>query len=431
MRAVRLFYNLFFPIVLVILLPGFLLRMLRRGKYRHKFGQRFAIYSARVRQKLSPGGWTWVHAVSVGEVLIALKLIREMKQQDPDLRVVLSTTTSTGYVLANRQRCEWLEPIYHPIDFYWIARRAIRLIRPKQMILVEAEIWPNLTAEAKAQGAKLALVNARLSPRSEQRYRLIRWLAAPIFNQLDLLCVQDPIDQGRWRSLGVRPEKILLTGSIKFDEMAVTRPARDFRPVLRDLGVADDAPILLAASTHAGEEAILGQIFLKLREKFPGLFYVAIPRHAERGRDVRDQLERLGLNTALRVGETYPASHPEALVVNTTGELRDWYACATAVFVGKSLLSTGGQNPAEAVAAGKPVVVGPNMQNFSTLVAQLVRQEGICQVSDEAALEEVLYDFLRNPEKGRRLASNGAHCLEEHHGATARTVEALAKLTRS
>lgn len=428
MSAVRLFYNLFFPIVLVLLLPGFLLRMLRRGKYRHKFGQRFAIYSARVRQKLSPGGWTWVHAVSVGEVLIALKLIREMKQQDPDLRVVLSTTTSTGYVLANRQRCDWLEPIYHPVDFYWIAQRAIRLIKPKLMILVEAEIWPNLTAEAKTQGAKLVLVNARLSQRSEKRYRLIRWLAAPIFNQLDLLCVQEPLDRGRWQSLGVKPEKILLTGSIKFDEAAPTRAARDFRPVLRDFGVAEDAPILLAASTHPGEEEIVGRAFLKLREKFPQLFYVAIPRHAERGKDVRDQLEKLGLSTALRVGDPYPVAHPEALVVNTTGELRDWYACATAVFVGKSLTVKGGQNLAEPVAAGKPVVVGPNMQNFSTLVAQLVREQGIRQVPDESAIDSVLEDFLSNPEQTRELAARGAHCLEEHRGATKRTAEALAKI---
>lgn len=425
MRAVRLVYNIFFPFVLVVLLPNFLLRMLRRGKYRHKFGQRFAIYSARVRQKLSPGGWTWVHAVSVGEVLIALKLIREMKEQDPDLRVVLSTTTSTGYVLANRQRCEWLEPIYHPIDFYWIARRAIRLIRPKLMILVEAEIWPNLTAEAKAQGARLVLVNARLSARSEKRYRLIRWLAAPIFNQLDLLCVQDPVDRERWKSLGVKSEKILLTGSIKFDEIAPTRASRDFRPALRELGVPDDAPILLAASTHAGEEVILGQTYLRLREKFPNLFYVAVPRHAERGREVRDQLDKLGLLTALRVGDTYPPTRPTALVVNTTGELRDWHACATAVFVGKSLTAKGGQNPAEAVAEGKPVVVGPNMQNFSTLVAQLVREGGIRQVPDESALESVLTEFLTNPDLSRQLAANGARCLEQHRGATARTAQAL------
>lgn len=431
MRAVRLFYNLFFPFVLVALLPNFLLRMLRRGKYRHKFGQRFAIYSARVRQKLAPGGWTWVHAVSVGEVLIALKLIREMKQQDPSLRIVLSTTTSTGYVLANRQRCEWLEPIYHPIDFYWIAKRAIRLIQPKLMILVEAEIWPNLTAEAKAHGAKLALVNARLSARSEKRYRMIRWLAAPIFNQLDLLCVQDPLDRERWKSLGVKPEKILLTGSIKFDEAVSSRVPRDFRPVLRDSGVAEDAPILLAASTHAGEEVILGRIFLALREKFPNLFYVVVPRHAERGKDVRDQLERLGLNTALRIGDAYPVSHPEALVVNTTGELRDWYACATAVFVGKSLTAKGGQNPAEAVVAGKPVVVGPNMQNFSTLVAQLVREKGIRQVDDETTLQAVLESFLNDPEQSALLAANGARCVEEHRGATARTGQALAQITKN
>jgi len=146
---------------------------------------------------------------------------------------------------------------------------------------------------------------------------------------------------------------------------------------------------------------------------------------------VRDQLEKIGLNTALRIGDAYPVSRPEALVVNTTGELRDWYACATAVFVGKSLTAKGGQNPAEAVVAGKPVVVGPNMQNFGTLVAQLVREKGIRQVEDEATLQDVLESFLSDPEQSALLASNGARCVEEHRGATARTGQALGQLTRS
>ena len=253
MTAVRILYNLAFPFVLLALLPGFLFRMLKRGKYRHKFGQRFAIYSPRVRQKLSRGGWTWVHAVSVGEVLIALKLIREMKNRDPQLPVVLSTTTSTGFALASREQGENFETIYNPIDFFWTARRAVRLIRPRRLILVEAEVWPNLTAEAKARGATLALVNARLSSRSESRYRMIRPLASAIFNQLDLLCVQEPADAKRWESLGVDARKILCTGSIKFDDQGEdSRVRRNFRQTLAELGVGESAPIILAGSTHSG-----------------------------------------------------------------------------------------------------------------------------------------------------------------------------------
>lgn len=429
MTVVRFVYNLLFPIVLVALLPGFLFRMVRRGKYRHKFGQRFGIYSPRVRQKLAAGRWTWVHAVSVGEVLIALKLIREMKGRDPSLQVVLSTTTSTGYSLAARERSSWLEPIYNPLDFLWIVRRAIRLIRPRRLILVEAEVWPNLTAEAAAQGAKLALVNARLSGRSEARYHKVRALVGPLFNQLDLLCVQDPDDEARWKSLGVDPKKILRTGSIKFDDASDTgRTRRDFRPELRRLGVTEDAPVLLAGSTHAGEEKLFGEIVLRLKRQFPAIFYIAVPRHAERGRAVQEELLNLGLRAALRSGGEVMTHGIDALIVNTTGELRDWYDCATVVFVGKSLLAHGGQNPAEAVAAGKAVVVGPHMENFAALMQQFRRGDGIVQVKDASDLEATLARLLMDAEKRNELAARGAECLAIHRGSTVRTCEALEKL---
>jgi 3-deoxy-D-manno-octulosonic-acid transferase len=432
MTAVRLLYNLAFPFVLLALLPSFLYRMLKRGKYRHKFGQRFGIYSSRVRRKLSRGGWTWVHAVSVGEVLIALKLIREMRTRDPQLPVVLSTTTSTGYALASKEVGENLEAIYNPLDFFWTARRAVRLIRPRRLILVEAEVWPNLTAEAKAQGAILALANARLSVRSESRYRAIRPLAKRIFNQLDLLCVQEPADARRWRRLGVDTRKILCTGSIKFDDQTDDRRTpQDFRKILADLGVEESAPIVLAGSTHSGEESVLGEIVIRLKHEFPNLFYVVVPRHAERWKEVREQLEKRGLRVAVRAHDNSSARNPDTLLVNTTGELRDWYDQATVVFIGKSLTAHGGQNPAEAVAAGKPVVFGPNMENFASLAAQLVREGGALQVFDATELEEELARLLSDSQTCRQLAVNAARSLQTHSGATARTCTALETLEAS
>jgi 3-deoxy-D-manno-octulosonic-acid transferase len=432
MTAVRVLYNLAFPFVLLALLPRFVFRMLKRGKYRHKFGQRFGIYSSRVRGKLARGGWTWVHAVSVGEVLVALKLIREMRNRDPELSVVLSTTTSTGYALASKESGDYLEAIYNPLDFYWIVRRAVRLIRPRMLLLVEAEVWPNLTAEAQAQGASLALVNARLSARSESRYRMIRPLAAVIFNQLDLLCIQEPTDARRWQGLGVKARKILCTGSIKFDDqMDDHRISQNFRKTLAEWGVGESAPIILAGSTHAGEELLIGEIVSRLKREFPDLFYVVVPRHAERWREVREQLEGLGLRVALRAHDNSSFSNPDTLLVNTTGELRDWYDKATVVFVGKSLTAHGGQNPAEAVAAGKAVIFGPNMENFSSLAAQLVRAGGALQVADAAELEEEFRSLLCDAAKRRQLAANAARCLQAHSGATARTCEALEKLKSS
>jgi 3-deoxy-D-manno-octulosonic-acid transferase len=423
---VRFFYNLLFPVVLVVLLPGFLLRMLRRGKYRHKFWQRFGIYSAGVRQRLGDGR-VWVHAVSVGEVMIALKLIRAMRDREPDVRFVLSTTTSTGFKLAARAKSPWLEPIYNPLDFFFTARSAVRAIRPRQLILVEAEAWPNILAEVRARGAKIVMVNTRLSARSEKRYRLVRFLAAPVFNQIHCFCLQEPGDIQRWTAMGVDSSKLVVTGSIKFDEEAAgPRAARDFRPILRALGVPDEAPILLGGSTFDGEESLLARVFQNLRRLHPDLFLIVVPRHFERSADVARDLFDLGLRVVRRTtGST--SAVPDVLLVDTTGELRDWYSCATVAFMGKSLLAKGGQNPAEPVAAGVPVVFGPNMQNFASLSRQLLEAGGAIEVSDEAELFGALDRLFAEPILRSEMIRKARGSLDVHRGATARTCEWLAK----
>ena len=424
-RVVRFFYNLLFPIVLLVLLPGFLLRMTRRGNYRHKFGQRFGIYSAGVREKLAGMNRVWVHAVSVGEVNIALKLIQSLREEDPGLAFVLSTTTSTGFKLAVSRKSAWLEPIYSPLDFYPIVRRVVRLIRPRCLILVEAEVWPNLVWEVRQIGAKTALVNARLSPRSEKRYRFARWITAPIFNQLDLLCLQEPRDADRWKSLGLDPAKLVLTGSIKFDDGATAhRTARDFRPVLEGIGIPKGAPVLLGGSTFEGEEVILAEVYKELRKSHPDLFLILVPRHHERADAVARQLEMTGL-TVLRRTNSLPEGRPDVLLVDTTGELAGWYLCATVVFVGKSLCAKGGQNPAEPITAGVPVIFGPHMQNFSTLTRSFLQVDGAMQVKDAAEIHNAVSALLASPDRRAAMVANAAKCLEIHRGATNKTVDLL------
>ncbi len=432
MRLIRFLYNLAYPLALLLCLPWLIRRMIKRGKYRHKFGQRFAIYSPRVRVRFREGGRTWVHAVSVGEVLIAMKLIQRLREREPDRAFVLSTTTSTGFALANEQRTDWLEPIYNPLDFFLFTRHALNLIRPRQIILVEAEVWPNLVAQARARRIPIALVNARLSPRSESRFRAARFVTGPLFNQLNVICVQEPEDVARWQGLGVDARRIVRTGSIKFDDALTTaREGRDLRPILSALGVPATAPVLLGASTHAGEEAALGRVLLALRPEFPDLFLLSVPRHAERARAVRADLEALGLRVLARSeinATTSPATRPDVLLVDVTGELRDWHHCATVAFAGKSLLARGGQNPAEAVAAGVPVVFGPNMQNFAILVHGLLGARAALEVADEAALVTALARLLRDPDERAVMAARGQEILSLHRGATDRTIDALAAL---
>lgn len=425
---IRFLYNLFFPLALLFFLPGYLAKMLRRGNYREKFGQRFGIYDREVRARVSRQRHTWMHAVSVGEVMIALKLSAKLKEREPELHVALTTTTTTGFALANKEVPAWMEVLYTPVDFWPVTRRAFALLRPTRVVLVEAEVWPNLTAIAHRRRIPLALVNARLSPRSERRFQKFKMFVRPFFRKLNLVCVQEPEDVQRWQSLGIERNRIHRVGSVKFDPEDVGTRPEVAREALRALGIDPLRPILLGGSTHRGEEEILARTFLQLRDEFATLFLIIAPRHAERSREIAAKLRQLGIQVALR-SEARAITAPDCLLLDTTGELRDWFAVATIVFIGKSLTARGGQNPVEAIVADRPVIFGPHMENFAALARSLLEAEGALQPNDEASLTSVLRDLLRNENQRQRLVANARRVLASHRGATARTAELLQNLT--
>jgi 3-deoxy-D-manno-octulosonic-acid transferase len=427
---IRLLYNLLYPVGLLFFLPGQIKKLVRRGNYRHKSGQRFGFYDAEVRKRLAVRRCTWIHAVSVGEVSIALKLSSELQQRDPDFFCVLTTTTTTGFHVATSEAGERMEVLYSPLDFWPIMRRAFAAIRPVRIVLVEAEVWPNLAAEARNRKIPLALVNARLSKRSEARFQRFRSLIAPTFGCLDAVCVQEPEDMERWAALGVPRERIHPVGSIKYDPAGVRLNPNLPLQVLRRFGLDPDAPILFGGSTHAGEEEILGEIFLRLRTDFPAFTLIVAPRHVERSGEIRVQLQRLGLTVCLRSeANSVCAQPPDCLLLDTTGELQHWYAVATIVFVGKSLTARGGQNPVEPILAGKPVLFGPHMENFSALAQALVTNQAAVQVRDPNSLQEKIAWLLRDREAAFHLIANAQTVLARHNGATARTAELVRGLT--
>jgi len=417
-----LIYNLLFPLAFLALLPGLFLRMMRRGNYRAKFGQRFSIYSAADRRRFAEGEWIWVHSISVGETFLALKLAREIHGLAPDQRIALSVTTSTGFAVAQVQACEWLEVLYNPLDAPWITRRALDVVNPQRLIFIEA-VWPNLLAGAKKRGIPVAFV-PRLSPRSERRFRRFRALTGPIFRLVDTLAAAEPEDIARWTSLGVREERIRVTGNPKFDGGA-GNPERTagFRAFLRECGVLDEAPIFLAGSTFFGEERIVAEVFCELRAEFPKLFLIIVPRHAERTDEVLADLRPLGFRIARRT--IAPQGAADALLVDTTGELRDWYPLATVVFMGKSLTSTGGQNPVEAVMAGKPVVFGPHMENFAPIVGRWLAAGAAIEVKDSTELREQAAALLRDGERRAKLAGKARGIASAHEGATLRAARVV------
>ena len=429
---IRLLYNLLFPLGLLFFLPAYLLKMRRRGNYRRNFGQRFAVYDADAQARLAAGpGPTWIHAVSVGEVAIALKLAAKLRELDPAFRCVLTTTTPTGYAVAAKDPRAWRQVMYNPLDFLPVVRRAFRSIRPSRLVLVEAEVWPNLAAEARRRRVPIALVNARLSPRSERRFRRFRTFVAPTFQCLDLVCVQEANDAARWQALGVPGTRIRHVGSIKYDPTEAQSDPRGPLEVLAGFGIdAARQPILFGGSTHPGEEEILAAVFLRCRAEFHSLVLIIAPRHVERTREIATRLDVLGLRVALRSAALEASGpSPDCLLVDTVGELRNWYGIATVVFMGKSLSTRGGQNPVEPIMAGKPVVFGPHMENFATLAESLLDHNAAVEVADRAALERACAQLLGDPDARERLVANAQRVLAQHRGATHRTAELLMSLT--
>jgi 3-deoxy-D-manno-octulosonic-acid transferase len=422
LRSLILTWRIGFPLFFAFALPSALMRLLRRGNYREKFGERFGRFDSATAARLRTGGpWSLMHAVSVGEMLMALQLAEEWKKVEPDLNLVLTVTTTTGFAQARAKLQPWMELIYHPIDFTGAVRRTLGLVQPERIVFVEAAFWPNLLVEAKQRSIRCAIVNARMSPRSERRYRKFSAVARPLFSLLDLVCVQEQKHVDVWKLLGVAPEGIVPTGSIKFDvaspDAASVEERRNF---CADLGIPPDAPVILGGSTWPGEEAVLARILKTVRQTHPNAVLILVPRHVERTAAIVGELTAMDLRVALRSGGG-GTIQPDVLVVNTTGELRYWYPIGNVIFVGKSLFEEGGQNPVEAVITGRPVFSGPHMENFRDIVPALERTGALVRVTDEEALAAKISEALVDPPNVRECVN----AMAKHAGATVRTAEAL------
>jgi 3-deoxy-D-manno-octulosonic-acid transferase len=430
--GVRTLYNILFMAGFILSAPYYFMRMRRRGSWRQGFGERFGKYDTKLKQAITNRDTLWMHAVSVGEVNVCTQLIRALEPRLPNLKIVVSTTTTTGMGELQRKLPNHVSKIYYPIDRRLYVTRALTTICPVAIVLVEAEIWPNFLWRARDRGIPIFLVNARLSDRSYRGYRRFGCLFKPIFALFAGIGAQNDADAAKLSEIGCRPEAIHVVGSLKFDAAKLDERRRlDVPALLRRVGVKPGARLLIGGSTHAGEEAILAEQFLRLRTRFPDLFLVLVPRHFERSREVGREAEARGLKCAYRTEVTartrLEPGKVDCLIVNTTGELRYFYEHATVIFVGKSLAAEGGQNPIEPGALGKAMVFGPNMQNFAEVVRSFLQQKGAVQVRDTAELEGVLGDLLGNESRRRELGRNALKVVRENLGAIDRTVDLIVK----
>lgn len=418
-RLVLGLYRLLLPLFLVTALPGWLIRMGRRGGFGSGLRERFSIYS--LPEEEEPCGAVHLHSISVGETLLALKLIRAWRERDPEQRFVLASGTATGHAVAKEAALSGVRVTYSPVDLRCCVARYLNRFEPSQVVLVEGEAWPHLLLACRKRGIPVRLVNARLSPRSERRYRKLASIVRPVFGMLDKVAAQEAADVERWQALGVERGKITVTGSSKFDPGAAVLPTQrdEFASMLAAFGKA--RAVVLSSSTHGDEEAWIARAL----QGVPALCAL-VPRHAERRAEVKAALEKEGFEVVLR-SSFHPPQDPAhaCFVIDSTGELRDWTAHATLVVIGKSILGRGGQSPVEAILARKPLLFGPHMQNFEPLCSSLVAAGGALRFHDEAELADQVRALLTDSARAARMCDEAARVLGNHTGATARMVDLL------
>lgn len=418
-----LLYRLLLPPLFLTAFPGWIVKMRRRGGFGTRLRERVAIYHE--PPEFEPCGAVHIHAVSVGESLLALKLIRAWLTREPTRRFVLAVGTSTGHAVASAANLPQVRVTYAPLDFPSMVRRYLNRFEPSMLVLIEGEVWPHLLGICRERGIPVALANARMSPRSARRYRRFAPWLRPVFSKLDAVAIQENEDRGIWRDLGVAEDRIHLTGSLKFDPGGPTPVRRpEFQEAIDRFGTG--RKVILAASTHPGEDA---WIATSIRDAAPEALPVIVPRHAERRHEVAADLAREGFHVVRRSDfvreKTFPAH--SVFLVDSTGELRDWTAHADVVIIGKSFLSSGGQNPCEAILASKPLICGPHMENFEPLAGRLTAAEGCLRAHDAASLSAAIRKALV-PAAAASLARNASGILAPHEGSTGRILDLLEAL---
>jgi 3-deoxy-D-manno-octulosonic-acid transferase len=418
------FYSLALALAMLLSLPYWLSQILRYGKYRSGFVERMGGVPARLGAS-SKKPVIWVHAVSLGEVLAVRGLVEQMRRSFPQHRVVLSTTTDTGQELA-RKRFGEENVFYFPMDFAFAIRPYLRALRPELVVLVETEFWPNFLRLAHASGARIAVVNARISDRSFPRYRRFQWALRRMLEHVDLFLAQTADDSARLHSIGADAARIQVTGNLKFDVSLPPAPPI-VNSLRRSLAPESAGPVLVCGSTVDGEEPPLLKAFENLRVAHPRAVMILAPRHPERFDEVAILIQQLGIPFVRRSQwQTQPLAGG-VFLVDTIGELAALYALADVAFVGGSLVPRGGHNIIEPAQHGVAIVTGNHTENFRDIVALFQSRDAV-RIVGLAELPLTLMQLLANDAERRELGRRAEATIRSQMGATDRTLQALQTL---
>ena len=423
-------YQLIWPLIFLILLPRFIYRMVKRGGYGLHFNHRLGIYSSTLKEKAKARSPIWVHAVSVGEMYVAITMANALRGRGQEVTFLFSTTTSTGFKIAEKELdLDKDMLIYFPVDFPGVAQRVLSLFTPREILMVEGEYWPNFIRAASKKNIPLKMINGRVSDRSFKRYKKVKRWIADLLSCFDLFCMQSELDKQRIIALGATADRVISCGSIKFDvdQQVVSGSFRDLFPSIEDDIDAEHTLFLMGSSTWPGEEALLVNVYQSLLKQGYKLNLVIAPRHVERADAVEKIILELGCRVIRRTQALPPdeSDVPIVYLLDSTGELSGLYEDMDLVFVGKSILAKGGQNPIDPAVHGCVLITGPHMDNFRGVIEVMDRCEARLVVKDQRTLEDTIGTLLVDRFYREKMQSCSLRAVDIGRGAIQRTIDCL------
>lgn len=429
-----MFFNLLYLIALVVASPWIAFRAVAHGRYRRGLRQKmFGLSAQDIKPSAKPTAW--FHAVSVGEVNLLSGIVSAFRKRHPHWQIVISCTTDTGYDLAVKRFADQATSVFFcPLDFTWAVRKTIQTLKPQLLVLVELELWPNLIRMVTESGCQCAVVNGRLSEKSLKNYLRASRVLRPTFARLSWVGCQDHDYSARFIACGTLETNVTVTGSLKFDDAPTSRETSEVQNRLHWAGFAPWHQIMLAGSTHVGEERIALDAYKQLTGDHPELRLILTPRHTFRFAEVAKLVESFGF-VCRRRSESLEAAdnwdQQTVILVDTIGELRHWWGTARIAFVGGGFGDRGGQNMLEPAGYGCAVCFGPNTRNFEEIARRLIAAEGAVRLQQENELVDFVRRCLVDPPAADRLGMDAQSMVSSHLGATQRTIEKLAQLAES
>lgn len=422
-------YNLLALLLVVLAMPVFITRLVREEGFGKRMRQSFGFLPEAELEPVVGKQCIWLHAASVGEIVAASPITKEIRRQFPDRPLLVSVVTATGYAMAKRIITDADSIIFFPLDLPGISHNVVRRIRPSVFVMVETELWPNFLRAARNFSIPVMMVNGRISDKSVGKYRYLRSILTDMLNTVNKFCMQSALDAQYIIRLGADPQRVVVTGNTKFDQSYTSVTQEEQQKVREQMGIEDAFPVIVAGSTHKGEEEILLSALQKVKQKFPSAKMVIAPRDIMRAEEIEKITVSFGFKASrwTMLKKKYTNSH-DVVLLDTIGELGKVYSVGTIIYVGGSLVTRGGHNILEPAAHGKPILVGPHMFNFKDTYALFSKREACITVHDADMLAEKIEYIISNEEVCQRMSQETVSIINENRGAARSSITYLQEI---